>query len=152
MSSLTNKQTKKLKTKEFEEKKFIVRFSGKKEGKNSEKIWKNRRFRKKSVNVLGFFSKCPGLKNKKTPWIKSLWNPKIHLRARFKGPPPLRGGGPREREKKFKVFYRLRQKKYFEFFSLPKLMNFWKNFENFLKKYWQNQVFLSFVSNLSEWM
>ena len=36
---LTNKQTKKLKTKEFEEKKFIVRISGgKKEGKNSEKM------------------------------------------------------------------------------------------------------------------
>ena len=60
-SRLTNKQTKKLKTKELEEKKFIVRFSGKKEGKNSEKIGKNRRFRKKSVNGLGFFSKCPGL-------------------------------------------------------------------------------------------
>ena len=52
-SSLTNKQTKKLKTKEFEEKKSIVRISGKKEGNNSEKIGKNRRFRKKSVNVLG---------------------------------------------------------------------------------------------------
>ena len=40
-SSLTNKQTKKLKTKEFEENlKFIVRFSGKREGKNSEKIGK----------------------------------------------------------------------------------------------------------------
>ena len=37
-SRLTNKQTKKLKTKEFEEKKFIVRFSGKTEGKNSEKM------------------------------------------------------------------------------------------------------------------
>ena len=46
VSSLTNKQTKKLKTKEFEEKKFIVRFSRKKEGKNSEKIGENRRFRK----------------------------------------------------------------------------------------------------------
>ena len=31
VSSLTNKQTKKLKTKDFEEKKFIVRFSGEKE-------------------------------------------------------------------------------------------------------------------------
>jgi len=60
-SSLTNKQTKKQKTKEFEEKKFIFRISGKKEGKNSEKIGKNRRFRKKPVNGLGFFSKCPGL-------------------------------------------------------------------------------------------
>jgi hypothetical protein len=123
-------------------------------------------FRKKWVNVLGFFSKCPWLKNKNTPLIKSLWNPKIHLRARFKGPPPLRGVAPREREKKFKVFYRLRQKKDFEFFSLSrklnfplkiwiffeKIVNFWKNFENFLKKYWQNQVFLSFASNLSEWM
>ena len=37
MSSLTNKQTKKLKSKEFEEKRFIVRFSGeKKQGKSSE--------------------------------------------------------------------------------------------------------------------
>ena len=58
---LTNKQTKKLETKEFEEKKIIVRFSGKTKGKNSEKIGENRRFRKKSVNGLGFFSKCPGL-------------------------------------------------------------------------------------------
>ena len=41
VSSLTNKQTKKLKTKEFEEKKFIVRFSGQKEGKDSEKMQKN---------------------------------------------------------------------------------------------------------------
>ena len=56
MSSLTNKQTKKLKTKEFEEKKFIVRISGKKEGKNSEKMWEIVEFRKKkSVNGLGFF-------------------------------------------------------------------------------------------------
>ena len=42
-------------------KRFIVRISGKKEGKNSEKIGKNRRFRKRPVNGLGFFSKCPGL-------------------------------------------------------------------------------------------
>ena len=69
VSSLTNKQTKKLKTKDFEEKKFIVRFSGE---KNQGKTVKIREVRKKPVNVLGFFSKCPGLKNKKTPWIKSL--------------------------------------------------------------------------------
>ena len=54
-SSLTNKQTKKLKTKEFEEKKFIVRFSGKTEGNNSEKIGKNRRFRKKISKWTGLF-------------------------------------------------------------------------------------------------
>ena len=39
--------------------KFIVRISGKKEGK------KISEFRRKWVNVLGFFSKCPGL-NKQT--------------------------------------------------------------------------------------
>jgi hypothetical protein len=52
-----NKQTnkKRLKTKEFEEKKFIVRISGKKEGKNSEKIGKNRRFRKKISKWTGLF-------------------------------------------------------------------------------------------------
>ena len=83
VSSLTNKQTKKLKTKDFEEKKFIVRFSGEKNQGCTVKI---REIRKKPVNVLGFFSKCPGLFWKKTPPIKTLWNPEIHFSARNGGP------------------------------------------------------------------
>ena len=55
MSSLANKQTNK-KTKEFEEKKFMVRFSGKKEGKNSEKMWEIVEFRKKISKWTGLFS------------------------------------------------------------------------------------------------
>ena len=56
MSSLTNKQTKKLKTKEFEEKtEFIVRISGReKKGRcigNLPSGWKSQ----KRVNGLGFF-------------------------------------------------------------------------------------------------
>ena len=55
MSSLANKQTNK-KTKEFEEKKFMVGFSGKKEGKNSEKMWEIVEFRKKISKWTGLFS------------------------------------------------------------------------------------------------
>ena len=47
MFRLANKQTDK-KTKESEENKFMVRFSGKKEGKNSEKMWEIVEFRKKN--------------------------------------------------------------------------------------------------------
>ena len=56
VSILTNKQTKKLKTKEFEEEKNYRLDFGK---KRSEKMWEIREFRKKkkkkSVNGLGFF-------------------------------------------------------------------------------------------------
>ena len=74
MSSLTNKQTnkqtKKLKTREFEEKKIDRSAFGK--GKTVKIREKLEKLEKKPVNVLGFFGKCPGLKNEKTPWIKSL--------------------------------------------------------------------------------
>ena len=70
VSSLTNKQTKKLKTREFEEKKIDRSAFGK--GKTVKIREKLEKLEKKPVNVLGFFGKCPGLKNKKTPWIKSL--------------------------------------------------------------------------------
>ena len=49
VSSLTNKQTNKLKTKEFEEKKkYRLDFGKGKEGKNSEKMWEIVEFRKKN--------------------------------------------------------------------------------------------------------
>ena len=47
VSSLTNKQTKKLKSKDFEEKKFIVRFSGEKSSEKQWKLEKNRKRKKK---------------------------------------------------------------------------------------------------------
>ena len=43
-----------------------------KQGKTVTIREKLEKLEKKPVNVLGFFGKCPGLKNKKTPWIKSL--------------------------------------------------------------------------------
>ena len=36
-------------------------FREKKAGKNGEEMWKIREVGKKPINVLGFFSKCPGL-------------------------------------------------------------------------------------------
>jgi hypothetical protein len=44
--------------------------------------------KEKSVNVLGFFSKCPGLFGKKTPWINQLlMKPQISLFGAQWGPP-----------------------------------------------------------------
>ena len=62
-----NKQTNKTENQRIwrRKKKIIVRISGQKEGKNSEKISEIVEFRKKWVNVLGFLGKCPGL-NKQT--------------------------------------------------------------------------------------
>ena len=72
-SRLTNKQTKKLKTKEFEEKKGLsFGFREKEKGKTVRRQGKIEDLEKKPVNGLGFFSKCPGLFGKKTPWINSL--------------------------------------------------------------------------------
>ena len=44
----------------------------KKKGKTVKVREKLEKLEKKPVNVLGFFSKCPWLKNKNTPLIKSL--------------------------------------------------------------------------------
>jgi hypothetical protein len=58
----------------FEEKidKLSFGFRKEKQGKTVTIREKLEKLEKKPVNVLGFFSKCPGLKNKNTPSIKSL--------------------------------------------------------------------------------
>ena len=56
----------------LKKKKIIVRISGKREGKNSEKISEIGEFSKKWVNGLGFFSKCvSGLTNKQTKKLRT---------------------------------------------------------------------------------
>ena len=61
-------------------------FGTKRRERQWEDIEKYRRFRKKPVNVLGFFSKCPGLFWSETPAIKTLWNPEFCFGARNGGP------------------------------------------------------------------
>ena len=62
-----NKQTKNLSKFEEEKKKLSFGFREEKQGKTVKIREKLEKLEKKPVNVLGFFSKCPGLKNKKTP-------------------------------------------------------------------------------------
>jgi hypothetical protein len=57
----------------FEEKKLAFGFrKNRQQPKAVKRLVKCENSEKKSVNGLGFLGKCPGLKNKKTPWIKSL--------------------------------------------------------------------------------
>ena len=108
LNKQTNKKTKNLRI--WRKKNLSFGFQDKKKGETV-KIWE---IRKKPVNVLGFFSKCPGLKNKKTPPIKTLWNPKFCSGAR-------NPDKPRRREK-FQVSGALREP--FGFPKGPPTLNF----------------------------